>query len=126
VRTAASAANSAIATLVSAKTSDQRSSGGIAVYLPTSSTDIYLSSYATDAAAFCQATGWQTFAKWLATGTRSAGTATVATTARRHTYRTDVRGSSSSGAEAAWAAFASGGIDASGSKPTRSRGRISA
>ena len=73
VRTAASAANSAIATLVSAKTSDQRSSGGIAVYLPTSSTDIYLSSYATDAAAFCQATGWQTFAKWLATGTRSAG-----------------------------------------------------
>ena len=126
VRTAASATNSAIATLVSAKTSDQRSSGGIAVYLPTSSTDIYLSSYATDAAAFCQATGWQTFAKWLATGTRSAGTATVATTARHHTWRTDVRGPSSSGAEAAWAAFASGGMDASGSKPTRSRGRISA
>ena len=126
VRTAASATNSAIATLVSAKTSDQRSSGGIAVYLPTSSTDIYLSSYATDAAAFCQATGWQTFAKWLATGTRSVGTATVATTARRHTWRTDVRGPSSSGAEAAWAAFASGGMDASGSKPTRSRGRISA
>ena len=126
VRTAASAANSAIATLVSAKTSDQRSSGGIAVYLPTSSTDIYLSSYATDAAAFCQATGWQTFAKWLATGTRSAGTATVATTARHHAWRTDVRGSSSGGAEAAWAAFASAGMDASGSKPTRSRGRISA
>lgn len=126
VRTAASAANSAIATLVSAKTSDQRSSGGIAVYLPTSSTDIYLSSYATDAAAFCQATGWQTFAKWLATGTRSAGTATVSTTARHHTWRTDVRGPSSSGAEAAWAAFASAGMDASGSKPTRSRGRMSA
>ena len=126
VRTAASAANSAIATLVSAKTSDQRSSGGIAVYLPTSSTDIYLSSYATDAAAFCQATGWQTFAKWLATGTRSAGTAAVATTARHHTWRTDVRGPSSSGAEAAWAAFASAGMDASDSKPTRSRGRISA
>ena len=83
-------------------------------------------SYATDAAAFCQATGWQTFTKWLATGTRSAGTATVATTARHHTWRTDVRGPSSSGAEAAWAAFASGGMDASGSKPTRSRGRISA
>lgn len=126
VRTAASAANSAIATLVSAKTSDQRSSGGIAVYLPTSSTDLYLSSYATDAAAFCQATGWQTFAKWLATGTRSAGTETVASTARRHTYRTDVRGPNSSGAEAAWAAFASAGMDTSGSKPTRSRGRISA
>jgi hypothetical protein len=73
LRTAATAVSSAISAMVPSKTADQRNSSGIAVYLPTSSTDAYLSSYATDAAAFCQATGWNTFAKWLATGTRSIG-----------------------------------------------------
>lgn len=108
LRTAASSVSEAITSMVSAKTSDQRSSGGIAVYLPTSSTDVYLNSYATDAAAFCQATGWNTFAKWLATGTRS-GTVAVATSARSASTRADVRGGSVPAA--GWAAWSVASAD---------------
>jgi hypothetical protein len=77
VRTAATGVTSAISSLIASKTTDQRGTAGVSIFLPTTSTDAYLGSYATDAAAFCQATGWNTFAKWLATGTRSAATATT-------------------------------------------------
>jgi hypothetical protein len=62
----------ALAALVTSKTADQRGSSGVSIYLPTSSGDPWLATYATDAAAFCAATGWNSFATWLATGTRSA------------------------------------------------------
>ena len=75
LKTAAGGVRSALTALVTAKTADQRSSSGVSIYLPTSSADEFLATYRTDAAAFCAATGWDTFAKWLATGTRSAATA---------------------------------------------------
>lgn len=71
-RNAAAAVNASIQAIVSAKTADQRSSAGVAIYLPTSANDYYLGSYASLAAAFCRATNWQTFALWLATGNRGA------------------------------------------------------
>ena len=79
VRDAATGVRNAIAAAVASKTPDARGTAGISIYLPTTSTDAYLGTYATDAAAFCQATGWNTFAKWLATGTRSTTTAAMAT-----------------------------------------------
>jgi hypothetical protein len=110
LRTAATAVSSAISAMVPSKTADQRNSSGIAVYLPTSSTDAYLSSYLTDAAAFCQATGWNTFAKWLATGTRSIGvTSRLAAASARvvgSTTRAADRGFAREQAvAAAWGAF---------------------
>lgn len=71
LRTAATAVNAALSASVSAKTADQRSSSGMAVYLPMSASDRFLSSYARDAAAFNKATGWEVFARWLATGARA-------------------------------------------------------
>lgn len=123
IRTAATDVTAALGSVVIGKTSDQRSSGGMSVYLPTTSTDMYLSSYATDAAAFCQATGWNTFAKWLATGTRSASASTTATVTRSTPARADTRGSGSATAVmAAWAAWAAP-TEGAGAEPSRPRRR---
>ncbi|MFM7107966.1 MAG: clostripain-related cysteine peptidase [Planctomycetaceae bacterium] len=86
LRTAASGVTSALASLVTSKTADQRGSSGLSIYLPTWADDPSLATYATDAAAFCAATGWNSFATWLATGTRSAAapTAGLAPTKARH------------------------------------------
>lgn len=78
VRDAATGVRNAITSAVSAKTTDARGTTGISIFLPTTSSDAYLGTYATDAAAFCQATGWNAFANWLATGTRSAAATTAA------------------------------------------------
>ncbi|MEI6239395.1 MAG: Calx-beta domain-containing protein [Planctomycetia bacterium] len=89
VRDAATGVRSAITAAVSSKTPDARGTTGISIFLPTTSTDGYLPSYATDAAVFCQATGWNSFANWLATGTRAALTATTfsGTTTGHHAHR---------------------------------------
>lgn len=71
VRTAATAVGSALTAMISSKTTDARSSSGMAIYLPTQ-TDSYLGSYATTASAFASATGWDRFARWMATGNRAA------------------------------------------------------
>jgi len=72
VRSAASEVKAAVAAMVVAQTADQRGSGGIAVYMPTNRQDDLLSSYPSDAGAFTQATGWDAFARWLATGDKAA------------------------------------------------------
>jgi hypothetical protein len=105
LRTAATAVTAAIGGVIVGKTADQRSSSGISVYLPTTSSDAYLATYATDAAAFCQATGWNTFAKWLATGTRSVSA--TATLVRPTPASSLTRSAGNTPAvNAAWAAFA--------------------
>ncbi|NDC64412.1 MAG: hypothetical protein EBZ59_10630, partial [Planctomycetia bacterium] len=71
VRTAATAVGSALTAMISSKTADARSSSGMAIYLPTAA-DSYLGSYATTASAFASATGWDRFARWMATGNRAA------------------------------------------------------
>ena len=126
LRTAATTVTTAIGGVILGKTTDQRSSSGISVYLPTTSTDAYLSSYATDAAEFCRQTGWNTFAKWLATGTRSVSVAlTAAAVTRPAPGRADVRGSGNPAAvDAAWASFATS-WDASPSQAGGSRRRAS-
>jgi hypothetical protein len=91
VKTAAGGVKTALTALVSGKTADQRSSSGVSIYLPTSSTDSYLGSYATTAAQFCQATSWNLFAKWLATGTRSAGATGAGTGGRNTSYADGLR-----------------------------------
>ena len=70
VRSAAAGVTAAVSAAVVAKTADQRGSAGVAIYLPLTS-DGYLASYARDAQVFTQATGWDQFARWLATGARS-------------------------------------------------------
>ena len=77
VRSAAAGVTAALSEAVVAKTADQRGSSGVAIYLPLTS-DGYLASYARDAQAFTQATGWDQFARWLATGSRAAGTSSGA------------------------------------------------
>jgi hypothetical protein len=72
LRAAATAVGTAVSAAVVAKTADVRGSSGVAIYLPASSADGYLSNYAATNQAFCQATGWDRFARWLATGSRSA------------------------------------------------------
>jgi len=71
VRSAAAGVTAALSAAVIAKTADQRGSSGVAIYLPAAS-DGSLASYSRDAQAFTQATGWDQFARWLATGSRSA------------------------------------------------------
>jgi hypothetical protein len=88
VRDAATAVRSAITATVSSKTPDARGTAGISIYLPTVSGDSYLATYATDAAAFNAATGWASFAKWMATGSR---TASVSPTMRTWTPRPGTR-----------------------------------
>lgn len=125
VRTAATSVVAAVANMVSAKTTDGRNSSGIAIYLPTS-TDTYLASYTTTAAAFCNATGWDRFARWLATGTRAAaaGGGTAAATTPRHFVRHGFRGFGTDAPAAfsavQWAAFTT---DTGQPADGRSRGR---
>ncbi len=78
VRSAAAGVTAALSAAVVAKTADQRGSSGVAIYLPTATSDGYMSTYARDAQAFCQATGWDQFARWLATGTRAASATAAA------------------------------------------------
>ena len=78
VRASATAVNSALLAMVSTKTADARSSSGIGIYLPTDSTSRYLPTYGSLATAFCQATGWDAFARWMATGSRTATAAAFA------------------------------------------------
>jgi hypothetical protein len=78
VRSVAAGVTAALSAAVVAKTADQRGSSGVAIYLPTATSDGYLSTYARDAQAFCQATGWDQFARWLATGTRAASATAAA------------------------------------------------
>lgn len=73
IRTAANGVITSLSTLVSSKTADQRNSSGVAIYLPGNSYD---STYTSSFSAFNTATGWDKFAKWLATGTRSAAATT--------------------------------------------------
>lgn len=130
LRTAATAVTAAIGGVILGKTADQRSSSGISVYLPTTSSDPYLASYATDAAAFCQATGWNTFAKWLATGTRSVSSATVTSAATTATIRPAPffhrrGGENAPAVNAAWAAFAASSDSAdSNTAKVRRRGAV--
>ena len=98
VRDAATAVRSAITAAVSSKTPDARGTAGISIYLPTVSGDSYLATYATDAAAFNAATGWASFAKWLATGSR---TAAIAPTTRTWTPRPGTRDFQAAAAQAA-------------------------
>ena len=72
VRSAAAGVTAALSAAVVAKTADQRGSAGMAIYLPLAA-DGYLASYARDAQAFTQVTGWDRFARWLATGLRQGG-----------------------------------------------------
>lgn len=123
VRTAATAVSTALGTLIVGKTADQRSSSGVSIYLPTTSSDTYLASYTSDAAAFCQATGWNTFARWLATGTRAATITDVATAARAVPVRGDVRGSGRAAALNAWAVFAAS-ADSTPSESAKPRRRV--
>lgn len=99
VRDAAAGVRAAITASVASKTPDARGTAGISIFLPTTSSDTYLSSYATDAAAFCQATGWNTFATWLATGTRAA--AATASAARTAPFRPIGRDVQAAAAQAA-------------------------
>jgi hypothetical protein len=121
-RTAATAVGSAVTSMVTAKTADSRSSSGIAVYLPTAA-DSYLTSYATTAAAFCTATGWDRFARWLATGNR-ATTGAAAAGNQRGATSSGSRGFSelpvAAFAHIPWAAY---GAEASQSSDGRLRGR---
>jgi hypothetical protein len=121
-RTAATAVGSAIISMVTAKTADARSSSGIAVYLPRAA-DSYLASYSSTAAAFCTATGWDRFARWLATGNRSMTGAAAAGNQRAATS-SGSRGFSELPAAAfahlSWSAY---GAEASQSSDGRNRGR---
>jgi len=75
---AAARVRAALSSIVAARTADSRSSSGLSIYLPTSF-DSYLWKYKDAAAAFCAATGWDTFARWLATGSRTPAARTGAT-----------------------------------------------
>lgn len=103
VRSAASGVKQAIRAMVASKTNDQRGSGGIAVFLPTDGGNDRLASYQADAVAFCRATGWDQFARWVATGEKAASS--QSTGSGRAASRLD--GLSGSISEAAWAAYAS-------------------
>lgn len=74
IRTAANGVISSLGNLVANKTADQRNSSGVAIYLPGNSYD---SSYTSNFTSFNNATGWDKFAKWLATGTRTTTTGTA-------------------------------------------------
>lgn len=80
IRTAANGVLTSLNTLVVSKTADQRNSSGVAIYLPGSSYD---STYTSSFSSFNTATGWDKFAKWLATGTRTATTTTGTATRTR-------------------------------------------
>jgi len=103
LRSTASDVVNAVSAMVVSRTSDMRSSGGIAVYVPPVADSKLLATYATDAAEFCRATGWDTFARWMATGNQpassSGGTGSGAT-------RGLFGGSATGIPDNAWAAYA--------------------
>ena len=65
VRNAAAGVQSALATAVTAKSADDRNSSGLSIFIPAEVTANNLATYRADAAAFCAATGWDTFLEWL-------------------------------------------------------------
>jgi hypothetical protein len=85
IRNAANGVLTALNGLVISKTNDQRASSGVAIYLPLSSYD---STYATNFSAFNTAAGWGSFAKWLATGTRTTSSTSGSTPTRGPAQRT--------------------------------------
>ncbi len=103
VRSAAAGVKTALAAMVTSRTVDQRKSGGVAVYLPTSADDADLASYPTDAADFCRATGWDQFVRWMATGDRTARSSGSGGSGRAE--RMD-GGAIAGIPQAAWAAYA--------------------
>ena len=76
IRTAANGVLTSLNSLVVSKTADRRNSSGVAIYLPGNAYD---STYTSSFSAFTAATGWDKFAKWLATGTRTTTATTTAT-----------------------------------------------
>lgn len=122
VRSAAQAAGQAISSLIVAKTDDQGSSSGLSVYLPTDPVE-FSQSYLTSASAFCQATGWHNFARWLATGSRSASPKVTAGAQRIVTTLAAPKQAGREVPPAVWAAIAASGSQASSPAglPRRSR-----
>jgi hypothetical protein len=121
VRIAASAVGSALTAMMSAKTADARSSSGMAIYLPTA-TDSYLGSYATTASVFCTATGWDRFARWMATGNRAA-TPGQAGAGQRRANPAGSRGFTETPAAFASISWAAYGAEQSQQQPVDARGR---
>jgi hypothetical protein len=76
VRAAASTVKAALAAMTTSRTADQRGSGGMAVYLPTDARNADMTTYVAEAADFCRATGWDSFVRWITTGSRAAVTST--------------------------------------------------
>lgn len=119
LRSAADGVTQAITAMIATKTADHRQSSGVSIYLPSASNDPYLSTYTTTAAAFCQATNWNTFAKWLATGSRSAPTAPSSGSPVRPQSPAGARAAQAiAAAQTDWASFVAGSTPATaGSAP---------
>jgi hypothetical protein len=119
LRSAADGVKQAITAMIATKTADHRQSSGVSIYLPSASNDPYLSTYTTTAAAFCQATNWNTFAKWLATGSRSAPTAPSSGSPVRPQSPAGARAAQAiAAAQTDWASFVAGSTPATaGSAP---------
>lgn len=122
LRTAATAVGTALLTMVSAKTADPRASSGVSIYLPTTN-DSYLNSYAATATAFCQATGWDRFARWLGTGNRSAVAVSATPPQARGSRQLGSRGDVDPGEFAAlqWVAYGRAVETAGGAEQSRGR-----
>jgi hypothetical protein len=88
--------------MVATRTTDQRGSGGIAVFMPLDAKNPQLAGYSANAAAFCQATGWDQFARWMATGASMANASSAAS--GRAASRLD--GLSGTISQMTWAAYA--------------------
>jgi hypothetical protein len=121
VRTAATAVGSALTAMISSKTADARSSSGMAIYLPTQA-DSYLGSYATTASAFTSATGWDRFARWMATGNRAAAPGPTGAGQQR-AKPVGSRGFAETPAALASISWAAYGVDQSHQQPGAARGR---
>jgi hypothetical protein len=81
IRTAANNVIAAITPALISKTNDSRGSSGIAIYIPQSTYD---TTYAAMYPAFTAATGWDSFTKWLVTGSRTVTTTSVTSGGRVH------------------------------------------
>ena len=123
LRSAADGVTQAITAMIATKTADHRHSSGVSIYLPSASNDPYLSTYTTTAAAFCQATNWNTFAKWLATGSRAASAGTAAGSPARPQSTAVARAAQAiAAARNDWATFVAGSTPAvAGSAPASRR-----
>jgi hypothetical protein len=102
VREAAAKVGGATKSMVATRTTDQRGSGGIAVFMPLDAKNPQLAGYSANAAAFCQATGWDQFARWMATGASMANASSAAS--GRAASRLD--GLSGTISQMTWAAYA--------------------